>query len=111
MGQTDTLTRATEAGRSPSGLAIPALVLTTVTAALAMSIANVALPRLASDFGVSMATSQWVTLSYLLASTVLIVLIGRLADMWGRGRVLLAGMGQSASIRRSPSSSALPGSP
>lgn len=93
MGQTDTLTRATEAGRSPSGLTIPALVLTTVTAALAMSIANVALPRLASDFGVSMATSQWVTLSYLLASTVLIVLIGRLADMWGRGRVLLAGIG------------------
>lgn len=76
-----------------SRAAVPALVLTTVMAALAMSVANVALPQVSTAFGVSMAMSQWVTLSYLLASTLLIVLIGRLADMWGRGRVLLAGMG------------------
>lgn len=76
-----------------SRVAVPALVLTTVMAALAMSVANVALPQVSQSFGVSMATSQWVTLSYLVASTILIVFIGRLADMWGRGRVLLAGMG------------------
>lgn len=85
---------ASTAGQTPgaSAAAVPALVLTTVLAALAMSVANVALPQVATDFGVSMATSQWVTLSYLSASTVLIVFIGRLADGWGRRRVLLLGM-------------------
>ncbi|WP_162872890.1 MFS transporter [Austwickia chelonae] len=85
--------KADDNGQPAPPNAVPALALTTAVAALAMSMPNVALPEVTTDFGISMETSQWVTLSYLLSSTVLVVLIGRLGDQWGRGRVLIAGIG------------------
>lgn len=60
-------------------------------ASLGTSIANVALPTLASSFEASFQQVQWVVLSYLLAITALIVGVGRLGDMFGRRRVLLGG--------------------
>ncbi|OOV05913.1 MFS transporter [Rhodoferax fermentans] len=60
---------------------------------LGTSITNVALPTLAHVFGVSFQAVQWVVLAYLLAITSLIVGAGRLGDMLGRRRLLLAGIG------------------
>ena len=60
---------------------------------LGTSITNVALPTLAQVFGVSFQSVQWVVLAYLLAITSLIVGAGRLGDMVGRRRLLLAGIG------------------
>jgi len=60
---------------------------------LGTSITNVALPTLAQVFGVSFQAVQWVVLAYLLAITSLIVGAGRLGDMLGRRRLLLAGIG------------------
>lgn len=59
---------------------------------LGTSIANVALPALAHAFTASFAQVQWVVLMYLLAITILIVSAGRLGDVIGRRRVLLAGI-------------------
>jgi len=58
---------------------------------LGTSIANVALPTLAEAFNASFQQVQWVVLAYLLATTTLIVSVGRLGDLIGRRRLLLAG--------------------
>ena len=60
---------------------------------LGTSIANVALPTLATEFHASFPQVQWVVLSYLLAIAALIVGIGRIGDLFGRRRVLIAGTG------------------
>lgn len=70
-----------------------ALALTMLLPSLGTSIANVALPSLESAFGASFNEVQWVVLSYLLAVTTLIVGVGRLGDLAGRRRLLLAGIG------------------
>ena len=61
-------------------------------ASLGTSIANVALPTLAQAFDASFQQAQWVVLAYLLASTTLIVSVGRLGDLIGRRRLLIAGI-------------------
>ena len=74
------------------GLAVAALVGVTVVSALGMSIPNVAMPLISDAFGVSVSATQWVSLSFLLASSLLMVPVGRLADSVGRIKVLLAGV-------------------
>jgi EmrB/QacA subfamily drug resistance transporter len=59
---------------------------------LGTSIANVALPTLAEAFGALFQHVQWVVLAYLLATTTLVVSVGRLGDMIGRRRLLMAGI-------------------
>lgn len=69
-----------------------ALSLTVLLSSLGTSIANVALPTLAHAFGASFQQVQWVVLAYLLAVTALVVSAGRLGDLFGRRRLLLAGI-------------------
>ncbi|MGM9480180.1 MFS transporter [Roseateles sp. NT4] len=71
---------------------LAALALCTLLPSLAVSSANVALPTLAAAFGAPFAAVQWVVLAYLLATTALIVGAGRLGDLVGRKRLLLAGI-------------------
>lgn len=66
--------------------------LSMLLSSLGTSIANVALPTLAQAFNVSFQDVQWVVLAYLLAITTLIVSVGRLGDIIGRRRLLLAGV-------------------
>jgi EmrB/QacA subfamily drug resistance transporter len=72
--------------------ALATLSLATLLSSLGTSIANVALPTLAEAFGATFQQVQWIVLAYLLAITSLIVSVGRLGDMLGRGRLLLAGL-------------------
>jgi EmrB/QacA subfamily drug resistance transporter len=72
--------------------ALASLSLAMLLSALGTSIANVALPSLAQAFAASVQEVQWIVLAYLLASTTLIVSVGRLGDLSGRRRLLLAGM-------------------
>ncbi len=72
--------------------ALASLALTTLLASLGTSIANVALPTLAQAFAAPFPQVQWVVLAYLLAVTTLIVGAGRLGDIAGRRRLLLAGV-------------------
>jgi EmrB/QacA subfamily drug resistance transporter len=60
---------------------------------LGTSSANVALPTLAEAFSASFQAVQWIVLAYLLAITTLIVGVGRLGDIIGHRRLLLAGIG------------------
>ena len=69
-----------------------ALSLTVLLSSLGTSIANVALPTLAHAFGATFQQVQWVVLAYLLAVTALVVSAGRLGDLFGRRRLLLAGI-------------------
>lgn len=59
---------------------------------LGTSIANVGLPTLAHAFDASFQAVQWIVLAYLLAITTLIVGVGRLGDIIGSRRLLLAGV-------------------
>ena len=68
------------------------LALAMLLSSLGTSIANVGLPALASAFEVPFREVQWVVLAYLLSITTLIVGVGRLGDMVGRRRLLLAGI-------------------
>ena len=68
------------------------LSLSMLLSSLGTSIANVGLPTLAQVFNASFQQVQWVVLAYLLAITTLIVSVGRLGDIIGRRRLLLAGI-------------------
>lgn len=61
-------------------------------ASMGNSIATVALPHLATMFSAGVQTVQWVVLAYLLGVTVAILMAGRLGDLYGNRRVLLAGI-------------------
>lgn len=71
---------------------LASLSLSILLSSLGTSIANVGLPTLAQAFGATFQQVQWVVLAYLLAITTLIVSVGRLGDLVGRRRLLLAGI-------------------
>ncbi len=72
--------------------ALVSLSLSMLLSSLDTSIANVALPTLAQAFTASFQEVQWVVLAYLLVITTLIVSVGRLGDIVGRRRLLMAGI-------------------
>lgn len=99
----DTLTRnaatlATPRGRSDGamepGYEWIALSVTTVGALLASIQSTsllIALPDILTSLKASFLTVMWVLLAYLLITTALVPVVGRLADMFGRKRLYVAG--------------------
>ncbi|MFE3112579.1 MFS transporter [Kitasatospora indigofera] len=86
-------TAAPAAGGAPSvRWVLAGLSLSVLLSSLGTSIANVGLPAMAHAFGASFQAVQWIVLAYLLAVTTLIVSVGRLGDLTGRRRLLLAGI-------------------
>jgi MFS family permease len=73
--------------------ALVGLSLTMLLSSLGTSVANVGLPTLVQVFHASFQAVQWVVLAYLLAITTLIVSVGRMGDLFGRRRLMLAGIG------------------
>ncbi|WP_419994822.1 MFS transporter [Streptomyces boninensis] len=61
--------------------------------ALDFSILNVALPELGADLGFSTANLQWAVTAFALPSGGLLLLSGRIADLYGRRRLFLTGLG------------------
>ena len=79
----------------PAPGARPALVtlsLAMLMASLGTSVATVALPTIANSFETSFEAVQWVVLAYLLVTTALSVVAGRLGDLIGRRRLMVAGI-------------------
>lgn len=76
----------------PARWALAGLSLSMLLASLGGGIASVALPALAQAFDASFQDVQWIVLAYLLAVTTLAVGVGRLGDIMGRRRLLLAGI-------------------
>ncbi|MFD9219569.1 MFS transporter [Streptomyces sp. NPDC060064] len=90
-GQNEAAARSAE--QAPSvRWALVGLSLSMLLSSLGTSIANVGLPTLAEAFTASFQEVQWIVLAYLLAITTLIVSVGRLGDIIGRRRLLLAGI-------------------
>ncbi len=58
-----------------------------------MTIVNVALPSIQRDLGFSQSGLAWVINAYLIAFAGLLLLAGRLGDLFGRKRVFLVGLG------------------
>ena len=84
----------TVAATQPGGYRWTALSVTTVGALLASiqgSALLIALPNILSELKTGFFTIMWVLLGYLLITTVLTPLIGRLADIWGRKRLYNTG--------------------
>lgn len=67
-------------------------VLASFVAFLDGSIVNVALPAIAKNLGGGLGTQQWVVDAYLLTLGSLILLAGSLSDIFGRAKVLAAGL-------------------
>lgn len=84
---------AREFDRSPLLVKVAPLASAMIIAALGTSLVNVILPAVADEYGVGMPSVQWVTLAFLLSSTLMIVPVGRWADTLGRARVLRFGLG------------------
>jgi EmrB/QacA subfamily drug resistance transporter len=72
--------------------ALLSLSLSMLMSSLGTSIANVGLPAMAQAFDAPFQDVQWIVLAYLLVITSLIVSAGRLADMVGYRRLMLAGI-------------------
>ena len=52
---------------------------------------NIALPQIAEEFAADIPTVQWITLAYSLATSAMLMPMGRLSDMFGRKLVYLLG--------------------
>lgn len=64
---------------------------TFLTAFLGSSL-NIALPAIEREFAASAVMLSWVTTAYLLTSAALLLVAGRLGDIFGRGRVFMLGL-------------------
>ncbi|MER7732089.1 MFS transporter [Streptomyces erythrochromogenes] len=60
--------------------------------ALDFSVLNVALPVLGEDLGLSRSALQWAVTAFALPSGGFLLLFGRIADLYGRKRLFLAGL-------------------
>lgn len=70
-------------------LIMGALMLTLFLAALDQTIVSTALPRIAADFN-ALSELSWVVTSYLIASAVTTPLYGKISDLFGRKKTLMA---------------------
>jgi EmrB/QacA subfamily drug resistance transporter len=73
-------------------LTVVALLLSLSMAAMEMTVVSTAMPTVVGDLG-GIHLYSWVFTAYLLTSTVTVPLYGKLADLYGRKPVLLAGIG------------------
>lgn len=79
----------------PSALPWPLVLATSLSSFLPPflgSSLNVALPSLAREFHLDLVTLSWLATAFLATSVGALIPFGRLADLWGRRRLLLAGM-------------------
>ncbi len=67
-------------------------ILAAFVAFLDSSVVNVALPAVVRELGGGLATQQWVVDAYLLSLGSLILIAGSLSDLFGRKRILVAGL-------------------
>ncbi|MBV2356950.1 MFS transporter [Streptomyces sp. J2-1] len=93
----DSALRATGAA-APSGdtnrwKALVFIALAQLMVVLDATIVNIALPSAQHDLGISDGDRQWVVTAYALAFGGLLLFGGRIADLWGRKRAFLLGLG------------------
>src|SRR3954453_15005164 len=90
---TDSAAARTAPARPPRWVALSALCLGSLMVILDGTIVSIALPAIQADLGFSPAGLAWTVNAYLLPLGGLLLLAGRLGDLLGRRRMLLAGLG------------------
>lgn len=83
---------ATGSGQRHLGWALVLISVAQLMVVLDASIANIALPFIKSDLGISQANLSWIVTGYSLAFGGLLLLGGRLGDLYGRRRMLVVGV-------------------
>ena len=73
-------------------LVVVVSILASFVAFLDGSVVNVALPAISKDLGGGLTAQQWVVDAYLITLGALILIAGSLADLFGRKKVLVAGL-------------------
>lgn len=73
-------------------LTLAVLLTASFTLAVDFSILNVALPTIGADVGFSLAGLQWIATAFALCAAGFTLLFGRVADLFGRRRLFLAGI-------------------
>lgn len=76
----------------PSHAALAVLCLGQLMCLLDASIVNIAIPSIQRDLGLETSALQWVVTAYVLSYAGLLLVGGRLADFFGRRRMLLLGL-------------------
>ncbi|HET8604534.1 MAG TPA: MFS transporter [Marmoricola sp.] len=92
MSHAATSSRHTGSTHRHLGLALVLISVAQLMVVLDSTIANIALPYIKSDLGISQANLQWVVTGYALAFGGLLLLGGRLGDLYGRRRIFMLGV-------------------
>ncbi|HEY3701309.1 MAG TPA: MFS transporter, partial [Acidimicrobiales bacterium] len=74
-------------------LLLAAVILSVAAGFIDLTAVSVALPAIQRDFDISTTTTHWVVLGFLVTSASLVAAAGRFADIFGRRRVFLLGLG------------------
>jgi EmrB/QacA subfamily drug resistance transporter len=77
----------------PGRLGLALILVASFMVVLDFSIVNVALPSIQRELAISAASVQWVVTAYAIAFGGLLILGGRVGDLYGRRRLFLAGIG------------------
>ena len=70
-----------------------AVALATFIGSVMMSALNVALPIIQKEFTISAVTLTWVSTSYILSNAVFLIVVGKIADIFGRKKIFISGIG------------------
>src|SRR3978361_1559904 len=81
------------AGRAPKWWTLPAVCLGVFMLLLDITIVNVALPDIQTELDATLSDLQWVIDAYALSLAALLLTAGSLADLYGRRRVFVIGVG------------------
>lgn len=92
LGEALTEQTTENSAQSRKWLCFVAIALGTFVSYLDSSIVNIALPTLTRYFQADLTVINWVVTSYLLMITGLVIICGRLADMYGRKRLYIFGL-------------------
>lgn len=76
----------------PHRLAPVVLILATLAVSMAQTIVVAALPRFAIGLGTDAAAATWLLTAFMLASAVVTPIAGRMGDLYGHRRILIAGL-------------------
>jgi EmrB/QacA subfamily drug resistance transporter len=79
-------------GKRHLGWALVLISIAQLMVVLDATIANIALPYIQADLGISDANLPWIVTGYALAFGSLLLLGGRLGDLYGRRRIFMAGL-------------------
>jgi len=58
---------------------------------LDQTVVNLALPKIITDFGITITTAGWIATAYIIANAVFVPVWGKLGDTWGRKKVYVLG--------------------